>query len=163
MGMSFLIPKDIKYYTGDYMSSVGIKISPIKDGYLLYNNQGDLIGQVFKPRKDPITFSLADSWTYEFTGSGNNIKISPKVSDDVENKEIKNPSARKRVQPAYEIFGNVMNLHYDMYELKPGDKKPRMLYQVIAHPLKDEYVGIKVEDYANPIIAIGFTLAISLV
>lgn len=116
--MTETLPFDF-LYSGDFpLLDKTLKLTPIKDGVLLYELKGmTLIGQIFFSKKNKsATVSIADSKTFVIAPNGEGFAVMPYKEQDL--------------PYSYEIFGPCRKYAYTLFEYKKGVIQPRTAAQV---------------------------------
>ena len=124
-----------------------VYLTAIKGGYMLYNVGGNLIGQIFAD-KTGATFVVGDSRAYRVTYNFGSVNISPLIPDE---KAIR-----------YDIFGDINEYRYDVYEYRRNSVKPEKVAQVIPQSYKEYCVNLddKGNVYRNLLLVVTISLLV---
>lgn len=135
-----LIPKDKPLW----------KISGIKDGMLIYNMNGVLIGQLLD-KGNEVVVAVADTGSLTVSRNGKEITIKSVLSGD---------STDRVIAGEFIFFGKAETGHYEVFRKYPALKKPKSFMEAVAHPINEKLINIRPADGENTLLATLMGLAI---
>ena len=155
--MIFSLPRYIEDLRREALVPEGnpyCRLSPIKNGLMIFNLQGKLVAQVLK-WKGYYSVSVGDGGgVVVFPGKKGELNIKPVNEEGEEPKR-----EMKRSFDELIFFGNYEKAHYEIFIKKPGQLKPVSLVRAVAHPLNERLVNVEVNDKENFLLAVALCMA----
>lgn len=158
--MIVTLPRRISYLTGEALvpkESPVYRLSPVKNGLLVYNGANRAVGQILKG-EDRVSVAIADKGCVAIKAVVGEIVF---TQPDTEKGE---PAPDEKKARAFEgefvFFGNAKTAQYELFRKSKGSVKPSLLAQAVAHPLNEKLVNVFIPDGQNVLLAIVLCLGI---
>ncbi|MCR4661074.1 MAG: hypothetical protein K5765_03610 [Clostridia bacterium] len=172
--MKITLPRSIFFFTSDkYFPSRKplFKASPIKDGIMIFNLKGELMGQVFAD-DDSVRVTPANGQSIVITGSeGKNVQFKKLVYKEEykeENEEdsydltlVKEFKDNRAPYRQFDFFGNYLKGEYEIYEVVKNKEYPVPYFRVVDNPEKKHLADIDVYGEGNILTAVLIFYGIS--
>lgn len=154
--MIVTVPSRPKYLEEEFFipkQNPVMKIVKIKDGMLIYNMKGVLIGQMLEESHETIV-SIADAGSLRIKRIGKEIEIKSLGEDG---------DVGRHIPGKFVLFGKPEIGQYTVFRIYPTSVKPKLFMQAVLHPIDEKLINIRAEDGENTLLAILLGLGIGSV
>ncbi|HHU43970.1 MAG: hypothetical protein QM214_01220 [Bacillota bacterium] len=158
--MVFRIKKELFKDVDDFVIREGdfyFSVAKFIKSYAIYNKQGAQIAQVeFKELKAKII--IAESGTFTVVRQGDGYSIEKAY---IEKNGVLDKDAKRQNKSVFSIFGKPTKYNYDIYEMSPTDKNPKVVANIIDDIDDNKYYKIRITGGSNILKLILISLAIA--